>query len=110
MVTNVGVIGTGMIGTEHIESLANHVGGARVATVFDVDGDRAAQVAAVSAALADHDIAEDRLPPIVAVLTMTGLTQVLALEGALGVTTGHDPTLEFVERTIARLDRPPEPS
>lgn len=45
MVVNVGVIGTGMIGTEHIDSLAHHVGGARVAAVFDVDSDRAADVA-----------------------------------------------------------------
>ena len=63
MVTNVGVIGTGMIGTEHIESLANHVGGARVATVFDVDGDRAAQVAtsvgAAAAATATDVIRSD---------------------------------------------------
>jgi len=32
-----------------------------------------------------------------------GLTQVLALERALGATTGHDATLEFVERTLDRL-------
>lgn len=46
MVINVGVIGTGMIGTAHIDSLAHHVGGARVRAVFDVDADRAGDVAA----------------------------------------------------------------
>ena len=36
---------------------------------------------------------------------MTGLSQVLALEDAFGVTAGHDTTLEFIERTIAQLER-----
>ena len=34
---------------------------------------------------------------------MTGLAQVLALEDALGVTSGHDTTTEFVARMIAAL-------
>lgn len=95
--------------TIELAALANHRKAIRAEVARYAERFRAAQVAAVSAALADHDIAEDQLPPIVAVLTMTGLTQVLALEGALGVTTGHDTTREFVERTIARLERPPEP-
>ena len=36
---------------------------------------------------------------------MTGLSQVLALEDALGVTAGHDTTLEYIEHAIARLER-----
>ena len=58
------------------------------------------------AALADRGIDEDQLPPIVALLLMTGLTQVLALEDALGVTAGHDTTVAFIERAIAELDGP----
>ncbi len=50
---------------------------------------------------------EDELPPIVALLMMTGLSQVLALEDALGVTAGHDTTRSFIERTIARADPAP---
>jgi hypothetical protein len=42
----------------------------------------------------------------VALLTMTSLSQVLALEDALDVTAGHDTTVEFVERPIAQLERP----
>ena len=44
---------------------------------------------------------EDELPPIVALLIMTGLSQVLALEDAIGVTAGHDTTRSFIERAIA---------
>ncbi len=38
---------------------------------------------------------------------MTGLSQVLALEDALGVTAGHDVTRSFIERTIGRVDPAP---
>jgi AcrR family transcriptional regulator len=65
---------------------------------------RAAQVEAVERALADAGVDEDQLPPIVGLLLMTGLSQVLALEDTLGVTSGHDRTVEFVEREIARLE------
>ena len=50
---------------------------------------------------------EDQLPPIVALLMMTGLSQVLALEDTLGVTAGHDTTVAFVEQAIARLEARP---
>jgi AcrR family transcriptional regulator len=65
---------------------------------------RAAQVEAVERALADAGVDEDQLPPIVGLLLMTGLSQVLALEDTLGMTSGHDRTIEFVEREIARLE------
>jgi myo-inositol 2-dehydrogenase / D-chiro-inositol 1-dehydrogenase len=42
----VGVIGTGMIGTEHVDRLANRVVGSTVSAVFDVATERAGQIAA----------------------------------------------------------------
>jgi hypothetical protein len=65
---------------------------------------RAAQVEAVAAAFARHGIPEEQMPPVVALLLMTGVAQMLALEEALGVTAGHDTTVEFIENAIARLD------
>ena len=85
--------------------LANHRKAIRAEIARYAERFRAAQVEAVTVALAERGISEEQLPPIVALLTMTGLSQVIALEGALGVTTGHDTTLEFVERTIAELER-----
>ena len=38
---------------------------------------------------------------------MTGLSQVLALEEALGVTAGHDTTLAFIEEALARIEPAP---
>jgi AcrR family transcriptional regulator len=99
----------GAVFTIEFAALANHRKAIRAEIARYAERFRAAQVEALRAALAGNGISDDQLPPIVAVLTMTGLTQVLALEDALGVTAGHDTTLEFVERAIAQLERPPEP-
>lgn len=45
MTVHIGVIGTGNIGTYHIDTITDHVSGAEVAAVFDVATDRAAEVA-----------------------------------------------------------------
>ena len=52
MTLNVGVIGTGNIGSDHIEKLSGRVAGARVSAVFDVDTERAAAVALAAGAKA----------------------------------------------------------
>ena len=46
MPLNIGVIGVGMIGQDHVRRITHVVSGARVTTVTDVDLDRAKQVAA----------------------------------------------------------------
>ena len=84
-------------------ALANHRKAIRAEIARYAERYRSAQLDALTTALRTHGIA-DRLPPVVALLLMTGLTQVLALEQALGVTAGHDTTLAFVDDTIARLE------
>ncbi len=49
---------------------------------------RATQVDALRTALARRGVTEDEVPPEAALLLMTGLSQVMSLEGALGVTAG----------------------
>ena len=93
--------------TMEFVALANHRKAIRAEIARYAERFRAAQLEAVTAALAEHGIPEDQLPPIVALLMMTGLSQVMALEDALGVTTGHDTTREFVERAIDQLERRP---
>jgi AcrR family transcriptional regulator len=65
---------------------------------------RAAQLRAMTSALALSDVPADSVPPIVVLLFMTGLSQVLSLERSLGVVAGHDETVEFVIDLIDRLD------
>jgi AcrR family transcriptional regulator len=88
-------------------ALANHRKAIRTEIARYAERFRAAQLEAVTAALHALGVADDELPPVVALLMMTGLSQVLALEDALGVTTGHDITRSFIERTIDRVDPTP---
>ncbi len=88
-------------------ALANHRKAIRTEIARYAERFRAAQLEAVTDALTALDVTQDELPPIVALLMMTGLSQVLALEDALGVTAGHDTTRSFIERTIGRVDPTP---
>jgi AcrR family transcriptional regulator len=97
----------GVAFTMEFMALANHRKAIRAEVARYAERFRAAQVEAFRAALVRAGVTDDELPPIVALLTMTGLSQVLALEGALGVTTGHDTTVAFIERFIASLEDPP---
>ena len=85
-------------------ALANHRKAIRTEIARYAERYRAIQLEAVTAALRSIGVADDELPPVVALLIMTGVTQVLALEDALGVTAGHETTRAFMARTIARVD------
>src|SRR2546423_10512061 len=61
-------------------ALANHRKAIRAEIARYAERFRAAQLEALTAALAAGAVSADDLPPIVALLLMTGLTQVLALE------------------------------
>src|SRR4051812_18706117 len=91
--------------TVELVALANHRKAIRAEIARYAERFRAAQLDAVAAALAADGVSEEELPPMVALLMMTGLSQVLALEQALGVTTGHDATASFIERALAQLER-----
>ena len=88
-------------------ALANHRKAIRSEIAAYAERFRAAQLEAVTAALAAGGISPEQLPPVAALLVMTGLSQVLTLESTLGVTTGHEETIALVERTITRLASSP---
>jgi AcrR family transcriptional regulator len=85
-------------------ALANHRKAIRAEIARYAERHRAAQLDALTAALAAAGVATDDLPPTVVLLAMTGLSQVLSLEQALGVTAGHEIATAFVERVIDRLE------
>lgn len=85
-------------------ALANHRKAIRAEIAGYAERFRAAQLQMVTTALASRGIDAERLPPVVALLMMTGITQVLAIEDALGVTSGHAETLAYISEAIGRLD------
>jgi hypothetical protein len=87
-----------------LAALANHRKAIRTEIARYAERFRRMQLDVVARVLADSEISEDRCPPVVALLAMTGLSQVLALEQTLGITTGHDETIAFVGRQIDELE------
>ena len=59
MVLNVGVIGVGMIGQDHVRRLTRVLSGARVAALSDVDADRARTVAKDLSGVTVHENGQD---------------------------------------------------
>ena len=85
-------------------ALANHRKAIRTEIARYAERFRATQLEAVTTALAALGVTDEELPPIVALLLMTGLTQVMALEDVLGMTAGHDVTRSFVDQKITQFN------
>lgn len=85
-------------------ALAKHRPEIRAEIARYAERHRATQIDALRSALAQRGVTEDEMPPAAALMLMTGLSQVMALESALGVSAGHRETLDFVERAVGRLD------
>ena len=89
-------------------ALANHRKAIRAEIARYAERCRAAQLDALTAALERRTASTDeQIPPAAALLLMTGLAQVMALEQALGITAGHDATLAFIDRVVAELEAGP---
>ena len=85
-------------------ALANHRKAIRAEIARYAERFRAMQLDAMTSILAARGVPEDVCPPIVALVTLTGIAQVMALEDALGVTAGHDETLAFVRRYLDAVE------
>lgn len=85
-------------------ALAKHRKAIRAEIAHYAERFRAAQLQTLAAALAAAGITSDQIPPVVALLFMTGLSQVMSLERELGVTAGHDETMRFVRDLIDQLE------
>jgi hypothetical protein len=83
-------------------ALANHRKSIRAEIARYAERHRAAQLAALTRAMAAAGV--DELPPAVALLLMTGVSQVMGIEQALGVTAGHDETVAFIRQAVTGLD------
>ncbi|HKY16539.1 MAG TPA: helix-turn-helix domain-containing protein [Microthrixaceae bacterium] len=86
-------------------ALANHRKAIRAEIAAYAERWRDAQLAALTAAFEADGVSPEQMPPQAALLLMTGLAHVLAIEEGLGVTAGHHDTVAFIEAAVARLDR-----
>jgi AcrR family transcriptional regulator len=93
--------------TIELAALANHRKEIRAEIARYAERFRALQLQALGPALEAAGVDADQLPPIAALLLMTGLGQILGLENALGITTGHDDTVAFIERTVDQMASSP---
>jgi TetR/AcrR family transcriptional regulator len=86
-------------------ALANHRKAIRDEIARYAERFREMQLDTIAAILGDHGIPADVCPPLVVLLAVTGVTQVMALETALGVTAGHEEMTAFVEAWIEAAER-----
>jgi AcrR family transcriptional regulator len=104
---------TGALFSTEFVALARHRPAIRSEIARFAERFRAAQLEALGSALAAAGVPADRLPPKVALLAMTGLAQVMALEASLGVTSGHAETVAYVRDSLDRIEPaadPPRPA
>jgi TetR/AcrR family transcriptional regulator len=87
-------------------ALANHRKAIRTEIAQHAERFRQMQLDAIASVLERYGIPADTCPPVVVVLAMTGLSQVLVLEKALGITSGHNETVALVERYLGELEGP----
>lgn len=86
-------------------ALANHRKPIRAEIARYAERYRDMQIEAVAHALTEAGISTDEVSPEAVVLAMSGLSQIMAADTSLGITTGHDETVAFVERVLNGLDR-----
>jgi AcrR family transcriptional regulator len=85
-------------------ALANHRKAIRAEIAHYAEQYRQLQLDALTTALAAAGIPAETCPPVVAFLAMTGLSQVMALEKVLDVTSGHEDAVSFMSRFLDQFD------
>src|SRR4051794_1911239 len=85
-------------------ALPHHRTAIRTAVARPAERFRNAQLGAVRRALATAGVDDKQMPPIAALLLMTGLGQMLGIEQSLGVTAGHRATRSFIEKAITLME------
>jgi AcrR family transcriptional regulator len=93
--------------TMEMAALANHRKALRAEISHYAERFREQQREAFVTALERHKVLPDEVPPVVWSILLTGLSTVVMMGEALGVTAGHDETLELVERYLRMMEGDP---
>jgi AcrR family transcriptional regulator len=90
-------------------ALANHRKALKAEIAYYAERFREEQRKVMSAVLERYGMDPVDVPPLVWSVLITGVSQVLVMEQALGMSAGHSETVEFVERYLRRLEGEPQP-
>ncbi len=93
--------------TMEFTALANHRKDLRAEIAYYAERFRDEQSKAVAGALQRYGLGPDELPPVVAIVLTMGVSQLLVLEKALGMSGGHAETVNIVERYLRQLEGEP---
>jgi AcrR family transcriptional regulator len=85
-------------------ALASHRKAVRAEVKHSAEQFRIVQTAALTRDLQVRGV-KPRIPPIVTMVLMSGVSQLLMLEAALGVSLGHAETHDFIENCLERSER-----
>ena len=90
--------------TMEMSALANHRKAIRSELAAFAEQFRRLQTEALAAVLERYDVDPDEFPPEALAVLLTSISQVLGLEQAIGVTTGHAAMRGIVERVLDRYE------
>jgi AcrR family transcriptional regulator len=96
--------------TMEMAALANHRKALRAEISRYAERFREEQREAFVIALRRHSTLPDEVPPVVWSVLLTGLSTVVAMGEALGVSGGHAETVELVERYLRLMEGDPPPA
>ncbi len=95
--------------TMEFMGLANHRKALRAEIVYYAERFRQEQNKAIADALRQRGIDASEVPPVVWTVFATSVSQVMVMERALGMSTGHAETFAFCEQWLRRLEGEPIP-
>ncbi|RAY16973.1 TetR/AcrR family transcriptional regulator [Actinomadura craniellae] len=95
--------------TMEFVGLANQRKAIRAEIAYYSERFRRGQIEAVSGLVRRYKIDPNELSPGALVVLMTGISRMIMMEKALGMSSGHAETFALVERHLERLEGPREP-
>ena len=96
--------------TMEFAALANHRKSIRTEIARYAELFRSRQTEILSQIMEEHGVDTEGFPPIAVMVLITGVSQILVMEEALGMSAGHAETRALVERCIVELEGGHTPS
>ncbi|MGA8370025.1 MAG: helix-turn-helix domain-containing protein [Acidimicrobiales bacterium] len=93
--------------TMEFAALANHRKSIRTEIARYAELFRSRQTEILSQIMEEHGIDTEGFPPVAVMVLITGVSQILVMEEALGMSAGHAETRALVERCIVQLEGEP---